>query len=279
MATFRELWGVETEHAARARLEGARVVDADVRTLEGFALRHYGPELYEIFIRGYTQKQWGKHPSELPAAILKRVPIRFTTDDRYFGDEYQGIPVAGYTAIFEELLRGSALRLSTDYFEARLYFDSLARIVVYTGPIDRFFDHRFGALEYRSLRLEHAALDMPDFQGLAQLNFADPEVPFTRVIEHKHFYGGRQPGTWITREYPAASSRDLEPMYPLRDDANCRILRQYEAMSRQMEFRKYHFGGRLAEYRYYDMHQVIASALKTVEAIASELQEPQWAAI
>jgi UDP-galactopyranose mutase len=276
--TFRELWGVESEQQARGELERRRIAGADPRSLEGWALSRYGREIYETFIRGYSQKQWGKHPRELPAAILKRLPIRFGWNEEYFDDRYQGVPIAGYTAIFDKLLAGSSVRPRTDYFSARRHFDSLARATVYTGPLDRFFDYRFGRLEYRGLELDHSRLDVADFQGFAQVNYSDERVPYTRIVEHKHFHFGEQPCTWITREYPAAAGSDVEPMYPLRDEANLRTLERYHALARQPDYRRCYFGGRLAEYRYYDMHQVIASALKTADRVAADLGELSCAA-
>jgi UDP-galactopyranose mutase len=269
--TFKQLWGVGTPEQARAQLERARVPGQDTSSLEGWALSQFGKEVYETFIEGYTKKQWGKSPRELPASVLKRLPVRLTDNENYFDDPYQGVPRAGYTAIFERLLDGVALRSNTDYLSNRVYFDGLARTVIYTGPIDDFFGRRFGRLEYRSLRLEHERLQLRDFQGFGMVNYTEASVPYTRVVEHKHFDWNDSEVTWITREYPTWRAQGLEAMYPIRDALNCRVLKEYETMARQPTFEKYHFGGRLAEYRYYDMHQVIAAARKAVNRIAAEL--------
>jgi UDP-galactopyranose mutase len=273
--TFRELWGIASEAEAHAHLERVRVREADPASVEGWALSQLGSELFEKFIKGYTLKQWGKPAVDLPAAILRRLPVRFTWDDGYYDDTYQGIPTLGYTAIFEKLLEDSELRLSTDYFDHRSMLDACANRIVYTGPIDRFFDHRFGRLEYRGVRLEHRRLEVPSFQGTSIVNYPEENVPFTRIIEHKHFdWPGDLPHTWITREHPAFSGAELEPMYPIRDTPNCNLFGRYAVLAASLECRDYYFGGRLAEYQYYDMHQVIASALKTVERIVAEIARP-----
>jgi UDP-galactopyranose mutase len=276
LETFMQLWGVETGAQARAHLERVRIDGQDTQSLEGWALSRFGREVYETFIEGYTKKQWGKPPRRLPASILKRLPVRFTRDDAYFNDPYQGVPTAGYTAIFERLLEGIDVRLNTDYFADRRGFDARARAVAYTGPIDRFFDYRFGRLEYRSLRFEHERLAVRDFQGFAMVNYTEAEVPFTRIVEHKHFHWDAHKDrevSWITREYPTWSGEEREPLYPIRDQENCRILVHYEALAKKAEYGRHCFGGRLAEYRYYDMHQVIAAALKTSERITATFRD------
>lgn len=198
--------------------------------------------------------------NQLPAFIIKRLPVRFIFDNNYFNDTYQGIPQGGYNQIIDGLLDGIEVRLDTNFFDNRNYFEALANKVVYTGKIDEFFNYRFGALDYRGLRFEHQTLDTKNFQGNAVINYTDAETPFTRIIEHKHFEFGDQEKTVITYEYPLLAGKDTEPYYPVNNDQNTRIFNQYKELSQREE--RTIFGGRLAEYRYYDMHQVIASALK-----------------
>lgn len=199
----------------------------------------------------------GKRPKELPSSIIKRLPIRLTFDDNYYFDNYQGIPIGGYTKIFEKLLDGIEVRLGVDYFENKEHLDSISKKILYTGPIDRFYDYKFGKLEYRSLEFETEKLDIPNFQGIAGMNYGDVEIPYTRIIEHKHFEFGEQPTTVITKEYPRNSG---EPYYPINNESNNVVYSKYkEFMEKETKFL---FGGRLADYKYYDMHQVFASALK-----------------
>ncbi len=266
LMTFQQLWGVATPEEARKKLEGLQV-HGDTQSLEGWMLSKVGREVYEKFFAGYTRKQWGRSPATLPASIIKRLPIRFSYDDDYYEDSYQGIPTGGYTGIFTKLLSGIEVRLNTDYFAARHHFDSLARKVLYTGPIDRFYDYQCGRLEYRSMKFEHQRIEMKNFQGVAQINYPSETVPYTRIIEHKHFEFGTQPVTWITREYPG--NLEQEPMYPVKDAASQGILKKYHHL--QSREQKHYFGGRLASYEYYDMHHVIAAALKTAKNIISGL--------
>jgi len=210
-------------------------------------------------IKGYTEKQWGRKATELPAFIIKRLPVRFTFDNNYFNDKYQGIPIGGYNKLSEGLLAGIEVRLNTNFFDDVDYFKSLAEKVVYTGPLDEYYNFQFGELEYRSLRFEHKRLDVPNFQGNAVVNYNEREVPYTRIIEHKHFEFGTQPHTVITYEYPATWEKGMEPYYPLNDEKNSKRFKQYQDLSEKEE--NVIFGGRLAEYRYYDMHQVVGSAL------------------
>jgi UDP-galactopyranose mutase len=270
--TFNQLWGVRTPGEAAKKLEELRKKDVPLDTLEGWALSQVGQEIYDIFIKGYTQKQWGRPPSSLPASIIKRIPMRLTYDDNYFFDNYQGIPVGGYTAIFQKMLADVEVRLSTDYLADRERFDALAPRTLYTGPIDRFFDFRFGKLEYRSMRFEHERLEIPDFQGVSIVNYTAEQTPFTRIVEHKHFEFGTQPVTWITREYPLPEVGDSEPMYPIRDERNMQMLKQYQSMAEQPAHSHYYMGGRLAEYQYYDMHQAIGAALQMASRIAQDLR-------
>ncbi len=261
LMTLQQLWGVTTPAEAEARL-GAERTGADGESLEAYALRQVGREIYQTFIEGYTTKQWGRHPSELPASILKRLPVRFTYDDAYFDDPYQGIPTEGYTKVVARMLEGIEVQLESDYLKDRSAWDRLARQVVYTGPIDALFAGERGWLEYRSLRFEEERHEVSDYQGCAVVNYASARVPWTRIIEHKHFTGVRTPHTILTREYPADYSCSREPYYPIPDERNKRLAAEYVAMA---EARGYIIGGRLGTYRYYDMHQVIGQALERVE--------------
>jgi UDP-galactopyranose mutase len=271
LKTFQQLWGVQTTAAAQAHLDKVRLRSDGVDSLEDWALSHLGRELYEMFIKGYTEKQWGRAAADLPSSIIRRLPIRFTEDDRYFDDTYQGIPTGGYTPIFGKLLEGIDVRLDSDYFASRTYFDSLGRRLLYTGPIDHFFDYRFGRLDYRGLRFELERLECEDYQGIAVMTYTSSKDRHTRIVEHKHLEFGRQPVTWITREYPQAALGTQEPFYPIRDQRNQRIFEQYKEWSGRL--RQYYLGGRLAEYQYYDMHQVIGSALKKCEDIERDLRK------
>jgi UDP-galactopyranose mutase len=227
--------------------------------LEEQAISLVGTDIYHKLIKGYTEKQWGRKATELPAFIIKRLPVRFTFDNNYFNDKYQGIPVGGYNKLIEGLLDGIEVRLGVDFEKNREELSALADQLVYTGKIDEYFNFKFGELEYRSLRFDHETLDMENYQGNAVVNYTDAETPFTRIIEHKHFEFGRQEKTVITREYPLEWSKGVEPYYPINDARNESIYKQYKALGDEENVI---FGGRLAEYRYYDMHQVIGSALK-----------------
>jgi UDP-galactopyranose mutase len=226
-----------------------------------------GVEIYEKFIKGYTEKQWGRPASELPASIIKRLPIRLSESIDYFEDSYQGIPVGGYTAIFEKLLSGIHTWLGVDYFSARQEIDVMGRYLLYTGPIYRFFDYRFGRLEYRSLRFETQRIETKDFQDVAVVNYTDAAVPHTRIIEHKHFDLGQQNVTWISYEFPTACSNMNPPYYPVKDTLSQQRLEKYKKLSLENKYSRCFIGGRLGEYQYYDMHQVIAAALKLVPKI------------
>jgi len=264
MNTFYQLWGVTTPEEAKAKI-AEQVAEAgitDPQNLEEQAISLVGTDMYEKLIKAYTEKQWGRKATELPAFIIKRLPVRFTFDNNYFNDRYQGIPVGGYNKLTEGLLAGVEVRLGVDFTEKRDELAQLAETIVYTGKIDEYFGFRFGALEYRSLRFDHETLDTDNFQGNAVVNYTDAETPFTRIIEHKHFEFGTQPNTVVTREYPQEWSEGAEPYYPINDAKNDGLYRQYKALADTEE--KVIFGGRLAEYRYYDMHQVIGSALKKV---------------
>lgn len=271
LKTFRQLWGTATAAEAQSRMEESKAQAAEQDSLENWALQHLGREIYEIFIKGYSEKQWGRHPSDLPSSIIKRVPIRWTEDDRYFDTPHQGIPQGGYAQIFQKLLNGSEVWLDTDFFDDRSCFESLAQHILYTGAIDRLFDYRFGELAYRGLRFELERLPCRDFQGIAVMNYTSSQVPFTRIIEHKHFEFSKTPLTWITREYSQTVNQSKEPFYPVRDQESLRKLLKYQEYANQ--FTQYSFGGRLGEYQYYDMDQIIESALKLCPKIESKLQQ------
>ena len=261
MNTFYQLWKVRTPEEAKAKI-AKQVREAgikDPKNLEEQAISLVGVDMYEKLIKGYTEKQWGRKATELPAFIIKRLPVRFTFDNNYFNDRYQGIPIGGYNKLTEGLLEGSELRLNVDFFENRAELTALAENLVYTGKIDEYFDFQYGALEYRSLRFDHQVLDTDNYQGNAVVNYTDAETPYTRILEHKHFEFGTQPKTVITHEYPQEWTPGAEPYYPINDEKNDALFRRYRALAEQENVI---FGGRLAEYRYYDMHQVIGSALK-----------------
>lgn len=263
MNTFHELWGVVTPDEARAVIESQRVYTESPTNLEEHVLAIAGRDIYEKLVKGYTEKQWGKPCSELPASIMRRIPLRFTYDNNYFNDTHQGIPKGGYTKVFEKLLAGSEVLLSTDYLEKRSFFDSLAEEIVYTGPIDEFFDYQFGALEWRGLRFEHELMEEANHQGVAVVNYTDSLTPFTRTIEHKHFEFGTQPVTVVSREYPQPWVQGDDSYYPIEDEENLSKYRLYAKEASRLGH--VHFGGRLGEYRYYDMQDTVKSALKKYE--------------
>jgi UDP-galactopyranose mutase len=268
MYTFNQIWGVTTPAEAKAKIETQRLkLDREPANLEEQALSLVGRDIYEILIREYTRKQWQKDPSDLPAAIIKRLPLRFTWDNNYFNDRYQGIPTDGYTAMFQNMLEGIEVRLNVDYFADRAELDALARQTVFTGRIDEFYDYQFGELEYRTLRFETEWLDTDNYQGNAVVNYTEASVPWTRIVEHKHFEPGNSSSrTCITREIPDSWQRDRVPYYPIGDAQNMAVFRRYEELA-EREARVI-FGGRLTEYRYYDMHQVIGSArVKAAQAL------------
>ena len=258
--TFDALWGVKTAEEAKAKIEEQRPqLGHEPQNLEEQALSLVGRDIFEKLIKGYTEKQWGRDCKELPAWIIRRLPLRFERNNNYFNDTYQGIPVGGYNPLVEGLLEGIEVRLDTDYFASREEFDALAERVVYTGELDRFYNYQFGALEYRSLRFEEEQLATADYQGVAVMNYTDCETPFTRIIEHKHFDNRGTSSTIITREYSTEWSEGAEPYYPINNERNTSLYAKYRALADAES--KYLFGGRLADYRYYDMHQVIEQAL------------------
>ena len=265
MNTFYQLWGVTTPEAAKAEI-ARQVKEAGIvepKNLEEQAISMVGKDIYEILVKGYTAKQWGRPCTELPSFIIKRLPVRFTFDNNYFNDLYQGIPVEGYTAIVEKMLDGIDVRLNCDFYADRKALESVADKIVFTGMIDAFYDYCYGELEYRGLRFETETLDTDNFQGNAVINYNEYEVPFTRIIEHKHFAFGTQEKTVVTREYPAKWEKGQEPYYPVNNDRNNALYEKYYALAKKED--KVIFGGRLGQYKYYDMHQVIAAALSCAQ--------------
>ena len=263
MWTFNKLWGVTRPYEAKSIIdEQSRGINEPVN-LEQQAIKLVGRDVYEKLIKGYTEKQWKKPATELPKEIIKRLPVRFTYDNNYFNDKYQGIPIGGYTQIFEKLLDGIDVKLNTNYFTDEL---PEHKKVIYTGPIDKFYNYQFGELEYKTTQFEHKCLQQENFQGTAVMNFTDINVLYTRIIEHKHFENSESDITWVTEEYPIDYEIDkTEPMYPVNDEENNKKYLQYKNLADQES--DIIFGGRLAEYKYYDMHQVIESALNKIKQI------------
>ena len=261
MNTFNRMWGVVTPAEAKAKIEQQRAAAGitEPKNLEEQAISLVGTDIYEKLVKGYTAKQWGRPCTELPAFIIRRLPVRFTYDNNYFNALYQGIPNGGYTAMVERMLEGVEVRLGVDYLKEKPALDALADRVVYTGAIDAYFGYKLGALAYRSVRFETEVLDTDNYQGNAVVNYTDAETPYTRIIEHKHFEFGAQPKTVISREYSAEWKVGDEPYYPVNDEANGALYARYKALAD--EEKGVRFGGRLGEYRYYDMDKVIESAL------------------
>ena len=273
MYTFNKMWGVVTPEEAAAKIEEQKkeACITEPKNLEEQAISLVGRDIFEKLIKGYTEKQWGRDCKDLPAFIIKRLPVRLTFDNNYFNALYQGIPIGGYTQLVEHLLEGIEVRLNTDYLEQKEALDRLAETVVYTGPIDAYFGYSLGALEYRSVRFETEVLDIPNFQGNAAVNYTDAETPWTRIIEHKWFEFGKDeqgqdlPKTVISREYSSEWKPGDEPYYPVNDEKNGALYAEYKKLADAEQ--NVIFGGRLAEYRYYDMDAVIASALKKSEEV------------
>ena len=262
MNTFQQLWGVKTPEEAKNKIEEQVKASGikDPKNLEEQAISLVGFDIYEKLIKGYTEKQWGRKATELPAFIIKRLPVRFTYDNNYFNDKYQGIPIGGYNKLIEGLVDGIEVRLEVDFFAQREELTKLADKIVFTGKIDEYYNNQFGSLEYRSLKFDTKTLDQSNFQGNAVINYTESEIPYTRIIEHKHFEFGTQKKTVVTYEYPDEWSLGKESYYPVNDDKNNAIYNQYKSLSEKDT--NVIFGGRLAEYKYYDMHQIIGSALK-----------------
>lgn len=272
MNTFYQMWGCITPEDAAKIIERQRLESGIIspRNLEEQAILLVGKDIYNILIKGYTEKQWGRTATELPPFIIKRLPVRFTFDNNYFNDKYQGIPIGGYTKLMEKLLEGIEVRTSTDYFGNREYFDSISTKVIYTGEIDRYFDYKFGHLEYRTVWFETIILNgISNYQGNAVVNYTDSCTPFTRIIEHKHFEFGMQPDTVISKEFSKEWKRGEEPYYPVNDVKNNSIYQRYRILAESLE--NVIFGGRLAEYKYYDMHHVISKALTLSENILKRI--------
>jgi len=262
MNTFYQLWRVKTPKEAQEKIK-EQVEKLNIKkptNLEEQALSLVGSDIYEKLIKGYTEKQWGRKATELPAFIIKRLPVRFTYDNNYFNDKYQGIPIGGYNKLIDALLEGVEVRLNSDFFKNRMEWMAIAKKIVFSGKIDEFYDFKYGNLEYRSLRFEHSILNEENYQGNAVVNYTAFDVPYTRIIEHKHFEFGKQVKTVITKEYPDKYDDGKEAYYPVNDEKNMELFKKYSTLAKAE--RNVIFGGRLAEYRYYDMHQVIATALK-----------------
>ena len=264
MNTFNKLWGVITPEQAKKKIE-QQIKESGIiepKNLEEQAISLVGRDIYEKLVKGYTQKQWGRRCDELPSFIIKRLPVRFTYDNNYFNDLYQGIPIGGYTPIIEKMLEGIDIRLNCDYFSKRKELETIANKIVFTGMIDQYYDYCFGELEYRSLRFETEILESENYQGNAVVNYNEYEIPYTRIIEHKHFEYGKQEKTVITREYPATWKKGDEPYYPMNDEKNNCLYEKYKALPDKEN--KVIFGGRLGMYKYYDMHHIISEALEMV---------------
>lgn len=273
MNTFYQMWGVTTPEEAQAKIEEQKTEAvaamkhagiSEPRNLEEQAISLIGKDIYEKLIKGYTEKQWGRKCTELPAFIIKRLPVRFVYDNNYFNDKYQGIPIGGYNKLIDGLLEGIEVRSGVDFFENREYWESIADKIVFTGKIDEFYNYRFGKLEYRTVRFEEETLDCPNYQGNAVINYTEKEVPYTRIIEHKHFemFGAEVyqcPRTVISKEYSTEWKEGMEPYYPVNDEKNNALYEKYKELADQEN--KVIFGGRLAEYKYYDMHVIVKKVL------------------
>ena len=265
MNTFYALWGTVTPDQAREKIREQKEA-AGIETpsnLEEQAISLVGSDIYRILVKDYTEKQWGRKCTELPASIIKRLPVRFTFDNNYFNDIYQGIPIGGYNKLFDKLLEGIDVRLECDYFSDRESLNSLAEKIVFTGPIDQYFDYCYGRLEYRTVRFEQETLDTSNHQGVAVMNYTDGDTPYTRIIEHKHFEFGTQDKTVISKEYSSEWKNDSEPYYPINNDRNNALYQQYKELADKEA--NVIFGGRLAEYKYYDMHHIVEQVLNRPE--------------
>ena len=265
MNTFNKLWGIVTPKEAKIKIEEQKKEFSitEPKNLEEQAISLIGKDIYEKLIKGYTEKQWGRKATELPAFIIKRLPVRFTYDNNYFNDRYQGIPIGGYTKIIEKMLEGIEVKLNTNFFDNREYFENIAEKIVFTGMIDEFYNYKFGKLEYRSLRFETETLDEENYQGNAVVNYTEREIPYTRIIEHKHFEFGKQEKTVITKEYPSEWKEGDEPYYPVNDERNTKLYEKYKELAEKEK--NVIFGGRLGEYKYYDMDKVIEKVLGDIK--------------
>ena len=266
MWTFSKLWNISHPYQAKEIIEEQSSYIDEPQNLEEQAIKLVGTDVYHKLIKGYTEKQWRKDATELPKEIIKRLPVRFTYDNNYFNDKYQGIPIGGYTQIFEQLLEGIDVKLETDFFVSKL---PKYKKIIYTGPIDRYFDYKFGELEYKTTNFEHKKINTDNYQGVVMMNYTDKDIPFTRTIEHKHFEKVESDSTWVTWEFPNEyKAKETEPYYPVNDKENTKIYNKYKKLADKEK--NVYFGGRLAEYKYYDMHKVIESALNFVKGIKDD---------
>lgn len=260
LLTLNKLWGINSPKDAKDKLDILKK-PTNNENLEDWILSQIGDELYEIFVRGYTSKQWGRNPKELPSSIIKRIPIRTDFNDSYFDDLYQGIPSKGYTHLIEQMIDGVEVKLNTDFIEGKSFYENKSQKIIYTGAIDQLLNYKHGMLEYRSLKFENEFISNTDFQGISVMNYTDEKVPYTRIIEHKHFDVKSHIDTIITKEFPMEWSKGKEAYYPINNKMNNAV---YEKYKKEINNNKYILGGRLATYKYYDMHQVIGSALKSI---------------
>jgi UDP-galactopyranose mutase len=267
MNTFNKIWSdvITPEQAKKRIAEQAKEIKNEPRNLEEQAISLVGRDIYELLIKGYTEKQWGRKCSDLPASIIKRLPVRYIYDNNYFNDKYQGIPIGGYTEMIEKMLAGIEIRLNCDYFAKKNELDEISNKIIFTGMIDEFFEYSFGKLEYRTLRFENETLDVSNYQGNAVVNYTDEKTPFTRIIEHKHFEFGTQEKTIITKEFPSEWKQGDEPYYPVNDEKNTSLFKKYDELAKSQS--KVIFGGRLGQYRYFDMDDTIEAALMLVKEI------------
>ena len=266
MNTFSKMWGVRTPQEAKAKIDEQRsVIQGEPRNLEEQAISLVGTDIYQKLVKGYTEKQWGRDCKDLPSFIIKRLPVRFTYDNNYFNDAYQGIPMGGYNVLVDKLFEGADVELGVDFLANREKYQALGDTIIYTGAIDAYYDYCFGKLEYRTVRFETEVLDTDNYQGVAVVNYTDRETPYTRVIEHKHFEFGTQPKTVISKEYSTDWQEGMEPYYPVNDQRNQALYQQYAQKAAQEP--NVIFGGRLGEYKYYDMDKVIESAMNLWERI------------
>ncbi len=270
MNTFYQLWNIKNPHEAEEKIKNQIKMAGffKPKNLEEQAINMVGKEIYEILIKGYTEKQWGRKAIDLPTFIIKRLPVRFTYDNNYFNDKYQGIPLGGYNKLIDGLLANIEVRTGVDFFKDRNELTNLAEHIVYTGKLDEFYDYNYGYLEYRSLRFEHEYMNIPNYQGVSVMNFTDNSIPYTRITEHKHFELSKSSATIITREFPQEWKPGLDEYYPINDYHNNQKLRKYNELVKKEN--KVIFGGRLAEYKYYDMHQVIGSALAKIKILSNK---------
>ncbi len=266
LMTLTQLWGIITPEAAANKLAKLCKPLDQPKNLEEWILSQVGEELYELFVKEYTQKQWGRDPKSLPASIIRRIPIRTNLNDFYFDDRYQGIPEGGYTELIRNLLKGIDVRLEVDYIQNKSELNQLANHTVFTGAIDEYFDYEYGILEYRSIEFVHKHLGISDFQGTSVINYTDRATPFTRILEHKHFEFGKQLNTIVSEEYSVEWKKGMEPYYPINDERNSKMYDEYKNKAAKL-CPNVIWGGRLAEYKYYDMHQVVGSALSRVKKI------------